>query len=87
MIKLSCNEATQICDKHQYGEASFWEKLKLNVHVLFCKQCGEYAKENTLLTKCYKFHRKQLKNSKHCLNDKEKIVLKEEILKKNVLTK
>lgn len=87
MIKLSCTEATQICDKQEYGEASIWEKLKLHFHVFFCKKCGVYNKENHLLTKCFKFHKKELKNGIHCLNEEEKTILKNEILKKNVLTK
>ena len=87
MIKLSCEQATQICDKHQYREASFWEKIKLKLHVLFCKECGKYAKVNSLLTKCFYIHKTHLKNGKHCLKDEEKKVLKNEILKKNVLTK
>ena len=33
---MKCEDAGQVCDKSQYKEASFWEKLKLNVHLLYC---------------------------------------------------
>ena len=50
-IMISCDEATTICDKNQYGEASFWEKIKLNLHLLMCKHCRGYSKQNHLITK------------------------------------
>jgi len=33
-LMISCDEATTICDKNQYGEASNWDKLRLNFHLL-----------------------------------------------------
>jgi len=49
-IGISCDEANHVCDKSQYKESSFWEKLKLNIHLLYCKVCREYTKNNTKLT-------------------------------------
>ena len=40
---MKCEDAGQVCDKSQYKEASFWEKLKLNVHLLYCSPCREYT--------------------------------------------
>ncbi|MFP4847155.1 hypothetical protein [Winogradskyella sp. PE311] len=50
-IKLSCQEANHVCDKTQYKEASFWEKVKLNLHLLYCNACRKYTARNTKLTK------------------------------------
>ena len=47
---ISCEEATIICNKTQYKEASLLEKLKLRLHIIVCKTCGKYVKKNTRLT-------------------------------------
>ena len=47
---ISIDEAKQICDKSQYGEATFWEKVKLNIRLLWCKIARAYTKRNTQLT-------------------------------------
>ena len=52
-IKLECHEANHICDKSQYNEASFWEKVRLNIHLIYCRACREYTRRNTKLTKAY----------------------------------
>ncbi|MBL4746082.1 MAG: hypothetical protein JKY08_06915 [Flavobacteriaceae bacterium] len=51
-FKLTCDEATAICSKNQYGEASFNEKFSMLFHVLFCAVCRLYSKQNTILNKC-----------------------------------
>ncbi|MCF7561186.1 hypothetical protein L3X39_11105 [Sabulilitoribacter multivorans] len=50
-IIMSCDEANHTCDKTQYKEASFWEKVKLNIHLIYCRACRDYTKNNTKLTK------------------------------------
>ena len=50
-LKLSCQEANHTCDKNQYKEASFWEKVKLNIHLIYCKACRKYSMRNGKLTK------------------------------------
>ncbi|WP_298903680.1 hypothetical protein [uncultured Psychroserpens sp.] len=50
-IKLECHEANHICDKNQYKEANFWEKVKLTVHLIYCRACRKYTSRNTKLTK------------------------------------
>lgn len=48
---FSCDEANHTCDKTQYNEATFWEKIKLNIHLIYCRACREYTKNNARLTK------------------------------------
>ncbi|MCC1484738.1 hypothetical protein [Winogradskyella immobilis] len=50
-IKLECHEANHICDKNQYKEASFLEKVKLTIHLIYCRACRQYTRKNTKLTK------------------------------------
>ena len=58
-IKLECHEANHICDKNQYKEASLWEKIKLNIHLIYCRACRKYTARNTKLTKRVKDPRVQ----------------------------
>ncbi len=53
-IFVSCTEANHFCDKNQYKEATFWEKVKLNIHVLYCSACRKYSSRNSKLTKLVK---------------------------------
>lgn len=53
-IKLECHEANHICDKNQYKEASFKEKLVLTLHLFYCRACRNYTSRNTKLTKLTK---------------------------------
>lgn len=76
---LTCDEATAICDKNQYGEATFLEKVKLNLHFLVCKICFKYTKQNMKLTKIYKSHAKNCKSLKHCMSEEDKLELKEKL--------
>lgn len=48
---ISCEEALHICDKSQYGEASAWERFKLNVRLSWCRITKAYVKKNIKLTK------------------------------------
>jgi hypothetical protein len=75
---ITCDEATTICTKNQYKEASFWEKIKLNIHLLTCKICGLYSKQNTKLTEvCDKHLHKP--DCEHKLSETDKKVLKEKL--------
>jgi hypothetical protein len=49
-IRISCKEANHVCDKTQYKEATLWEKIKLSIHLIYCKVCRKYTKKNTKLT-------------------------------------
>jgi len=51
---IHCDESNSICDKTQYNEATFWEKFKLSIHLIYCKFCRMYTKKNSKLTKIMK---------------------------------
>ena len=53
-VMIPCDEANHTCDKTQYKEATLWEKIKLNIHLIYCRACREYTKNNTILTKTIK---------------------------------
>ncbi|RCS26097.1 hypothetical protein DUT90_09985 [Polaribacter sp. WD7] len=80
-LKITCDQATTICDKNQYGEASLLEKLKLNLHFIRCKICFKYTKQNMTLTKIYKGHARSCQHVNHCMPDNAKDLLKEEFEK------
>lgn len=70
-MKLTCDEATIICDKSQYNEATFLEIIKLKLHILLCKNCRNYSGQNKFITKC--IDKTFLLNNKEMhLNDSEK---------------
>lgn len=77
---ISCEEATIICTKSQYNEATFLEKVKLSIHILQCKICAKYAKQNGKLTEaCDKHLHKP--DCQHTLSAQEKEIMKDELLK------
>ncbi len=78
---MKCDKAGYVSDKAQYLDAYFWEKIKLYMHLFFCKFCREYVKNNTKLSEA--FVRSDLKTMTH--NDKQKLkkTLYEEMLKEN----
>ncbi|MDT0556911.1 hypothetical protein [Patiriisocius hiemis] len=51
---IKYEEATQICDKTQYNEASIWEKIKLNIRMLYCSATRKYSARNAKLTSAIK---------------------------------
>lgn len=82
-FQINCDQATTICDKSQYGEASFFEKLKLRWHLLVCKLCSSYVKQNQMLTKVFKIKASDCKEQK-CLSARDKEQLKKELEKLNI---
>ena len=74
---INCDQATTICDKSQYGEATLYEKIKLKIHFLRCRICALYTKQNTMMTKICNQNLKETK--KVALTDKEKTTLKEKL--------
>ncbi len=73
-IFINCNEATEICDKSQYCEASTMDKIKLSIHNFLCKKCHLYSEQNTLMTKIFKVHIHTEK--KHLLDDEKEAIKK-----------
>ena len=49
-IFVDCAEANLCCDKAQYDEASFSEKIKIHIHNFFCKPCKKYTEDNNKLS-------------------------------------
>lgn len=82
---INCDEATAICDKNQYGEASLYEKFRLGLHLALCKPCKKYTKQNSLMTKLFGKFATPCEESGQ-LPEKEKreleLKLKEELKKK-----
>ena len=82
-IFISCDEATTICDKNQYSEATLLEKIKLNIHFIRCKFCKMYTKQNTYLTRMLGIYSKDAHCGKEkCLSTKEKLEIEKEVEKR-----
>lgn len=80
-LRITDDEATAICDKNQYGEATFIELVKLNIHFLRSKDCYNYTKQNGILTRLYKGQAKSCKNLEHSMSVDDKNALKEALSK------
>lgn len=70
---ISCEQASLICNKSQYDEASFFEKLKLRFHLAWCKTCAKHSSKNTQLTSLCQNANLQ------SLSEKEKLRMKKEL--------
>lgn len=70
---ISCDKAATICNKVQYKEASFVEKMKLRLHLLFCKTCRKFTKKNTELSQLCN------KANLHSLTEQEKNTIKKQL--------
>jgi len=51
---LKCNEAAKVCDKTQYQEAGWFERICLRLHLLLCGCCRGYSSNNNKLSKALK---------------------------------
>ncbi|PHR72563.1 MAG: hypothetical protein COA67_04765 [Lutibacter sp.] len=79
---ISCDEATTICDKSQYGEITVFDKIKLNFHFLICKYCKTYTKQNTLLSKIFGNYAKGHCEEQRCMSSQDKEKIETEVKKK-----
>lgn len=77
-LLITCEEATAICNKNQYGEASAWDKIRLGLHSLGCVHCKTYSNQNNILTKLMGNHTHSCSNSGH-LTDEDKVELEENL--------
>jgi hypothetical protein len=59
-IPASCLKVAEFSDKQQYTEATFWEKLRVRIHILRCKHCYTYHDKNEQLTALIKKHKFKL---------------------------
>ncbi|HEY9169739.1 MAG TPA: hypothetical protein VIN72_09645 [Lutibacter sp.] len=78
-MKLTCDEATAICDKNQYNEASLWEKIKLGIHLILCKRCGLYSKQNKVMSTCFQKLKDEECRKAPLLNHEEKESMAQEL--------
>ena len=78
-LKLSCQEANHVCDKNQYKEASFWEKVKLNIHLIYCSACRKYSANNTKLSKLFSGNKVEVLDNSS--KDKLKAAFEKELAK------
>jgi len=83
-MNISCDKATAICDKSQYGEVTFRDRLKLSLHLFLCKKCGLYSKQNGVISKCLKKHKEFKKSMKCCLSEDEKTAMEVTLKDKNL---
>ncbi len=74
-LLIDCSEAAQCCDKNQYKEASRTEKLKMLLHLIYCKKCRKYSSHNSKLTELIN------KSKLHSCSESEKKCWKEKIEK------
>lgn len=72
---MKCEEANHVCDKNQYKEAGILEKIRLSIHLIYCRACRKYSSRNNKLSKA--LDRSDLKTM--ALKDKQEL--------KNVLNK
>lgn len=76
-FKITCDQASTICDKKQYLEASFWERLSLAVHLLSCKICALYVTQNKKMSDLFKVKSTVSSKENTSLTPKEKETLQE----------
>lgn len=53
-VMIPCEEANQTCDKSQYNEVDLWDKIRLSIHLILCKACRKYTKNNSKLSRIIK---------------------------------
>lgn len=68
-----CEKAATICNKTQYREATFIEKMKLQFHLLMCKTCASFSKKNSEFTSLCE------KANLQTLSEQEKNEMKEKL--------
>lgn len=71
--KNTCEQTHLYCDRLQYKEITFLERIKLKFHLLFCGPCQQYSKKNSKLTKTIE------KANISCLSPQEIDQLKEAV--------
>jgi hypothetical protein len=54
MFFINCDQAKHICDKSQYRESSWWDRLRLNFRYAYCNITRSYVKRNKKLSKLIK---------------------------------
>lgn len=70
----SCQDIALYSDKLQYNEASFLEKIKLKIHILYCEHCRKYNHKNSLLTQLIQKKEYETLKMKDLNEIKEKLI-------------
>ncbi len=75
---INCRKYTRYLHKSEIQELEWYEKILSNYHIMICKSCKIYTKENSLINEYIKH---QLE--KHLNIDEQDIIMqKQELLKK-----
>ena len=74
-VVIPCDKANHVCNKTQYKESTLWEKIVLNIHLIYCRVCREYTKNNRKLSKAIK------KSEVECMDRANKETLKNTVEK------
>ena len=80
-MKITCKEAQTLCDKGQYKETNFIEKVKLTIHHFVCKKCKEYSTQNVFLSLLLKKCKDVDQLTNQCLSKEEKVELQNKVEK------
>ncbi|MEM9144052.1 MAG: hypothetical protein AAGA86_13765 [Bacteroidota bacterium] len=75
-MKISSEKAAILCHKVQYGEATFWDRIRLRLYLVISKSNANYTKKNTRLTVLCE------KANLHSLSEKEKQAMKQRLQEK-----
>ncbi len=76
---ITCDEATLICDKNQYKEATLFEKIQISIHFIRCKICRLYTKQNNEMSSLYKTRCKDYIKDNRCMSKEDKEALKRQL--------
>lgn len=76
-MMLSCDTATFLMTKREYQKLKCKDNLQLNLHLLGCKFCRAFNKQNTILTEKMQMIRENPPMEK--LSDKKKIEIEESL--------
>lgn len=79
-LLIKCNEATSICDKKQYNEASFFDKIRLSIHNFLCHRCKLYSHQNKIMTQLLRTYKEN--PAPKTLDAKDKNALQKALNKK-----
>lgn len=51
---FNCDDALVACDKNQYENLNFWNKLRLKIHLFYCDYCRGYSRRNQKLSELFR---------------------------------
>lgn len=51
MLMISCDKSTELTEKMFVTKLSFFEKLKLKMHMKMCEVCYHYFKQSAIISK------------------------------------